>query len=931
VSAIGGHTRRRSMSRQQVPIANQHTDAPLWELPVDADRFALARLALQTEQWQDAELMGRALLAETVERARSRGLARATATKVDAACVHDAESTLVKVVDRITATTPSIAKTTLTATGSDREAPRVLHLGRLLADTLFLTNRLDECLTFCAEAMRAGILPRNDCFADLLRGWIHQRRHQIQAAFNLSQERLRRGSVEMPPEIRASFMHLRGLCELHLGRPRQAQQRLRDAVALCRTAGALETQAEALDALGMIERIYGRLPAARRRLEEALRLNTRLGKTARRAQNLMNLAVLYTKSGLPQRALQLLDDSPEFRLSVAPPQRPLMSRLARAKALLELDRVSDARQEARLALGLASKGRFPRVEALALEVLGDCTLSEGRSVQARRYYQQALKVCGHNVAGFQAAGADLAAGLQRRMGQAFLLENDGARAEILLRRAVQLAQECEERYEEGIARRLLALVYEQMGQHARATEACQRALATLREMGAELQLAHTLKVAAEIRYAWSDEGAAKQTSPDDHLEMAWSYLVEARRLYEKLQYEDGQRACRQVMERIRAAGPPPWRRHSGMGVTGGMGATCQSAGKAEDEAWPWSPGGSVAATCEYRSSNEKPVTFVAQAAISRRLLSLAEVAAASDEPVLVTGETGSGKELIARLIHARSTRWAKLWVAVNCAAIPAALFEREFFGHRAGAFTGAAEDRLGLCERADGGTLFLDEIGEMPWLLQAKLLRLLQEGVYRRLGDPEERRVDLRVVAATNADLDLSMERGRFRRDLYYRLRVFDLPVPPLRERGEDIAALTRHFVERILSEEAEPEDLFEPDVISALQIYPWPGNVRELEGVIKRLVLLALHEGKATVEMLPPEIRQATAVEPSGCGIMGAVGEGGELSLTRHLERTEREWIVQALNQAGGNRTMAARSLGISRNTLYKKMQRLRIRALSW
>ncbi len=912
------------MFRRLVTLTIQHTDVPLWELRVDADRFALARLALQTEQWQDAELMARTLLAETVERAVGRVLDRVATTTADAAGVRDTESLLVKVAHRVTATTPSIAKTILTATGSDREPPRVLHLSRLLADTLFLTNRLDACLTFCAEAMRAGILPRQDCFADLLRGWIHQRRHQIQAAYNLSQERLRRGGVEMPPEIRASFMHLRGLCELHLGRPRQAQQRLRDAVALCRTAGALETQAEALDALGMTERIYGRLPAARRRLEEALRLNARLGKTARRAQNLMNLAVLYTKSGLPQRALQLLDESPEFRLSVAPPQRPLMSRLTRAKALLELDRVHEARQDARPALSQASKGRFPRVEALALEILGDCALAEGRSEQARCYYRQALKVCGHNVAGFQAAGADLAAGLHRRMGEAFLLENDCARAESLLRRAVQLAQDCEERYEEGIARRLLALAYGRMGRHECAAKACQRALATLREMGAELQLAHTLKVAAEIRYAWSDEAEAKQTSSDDHLELAWSHLVEARRLYEKLQYEAGYRDCQELMDRMHAGSGLPWRKSVRGYVSG------RPVGKVGDVLSPGLPGESVLVAGKCESLNLKPLTFVAHAAISRRLLSLAEVAAASGEPVLVTGETGTGKELIARLIHTRSTRCAKPWVAVNCASVPGALFEREFFGHRAGAFTGAVEDRSGLCERADGGTLFLDEIGEMPQHLQAKLLRLLQEGVYRRLGDPEEKWVDLRIVAATNADLERSMERGRFRRDLYYRLRVFDLQVPPLRERSEDIASLTHHFVNRFLSDEAMPEDLFEAEVFAALQSYRWPGNVRELEGTIKRLVLLALHEGKATVDMLPPEIRQATSVEPSDYGIMAKIGGGSELSLTRRLKQTEREWIVRVLNQAGGNRTVAARLLGISRNTLYKKMQRLLIRAPS-
>jgi transcriptional regulator with PAS, ATPase and Fis domain len=283
----------------------------------------------------------------------------------------------------------------------------------------------------------------------------------------------------------------------------------------------------------------------------------------------------------------------------------------------------------------------------------------------------------------------------------------------------------------------------------------------------------------------------------------------------------------------------------------------------------------------------------------------------------MTGETGTGKELIARLIHDAESN-GRAFVAVNCAAVPETLFEREFFGHGKGAFTGADSDKAGLCEAANGGTLLLDEIGEMPVHLQVKLLRLLQEGTFRRLGEPQERQVDLRIIAATNAPLPELIREKRFRQDLFYRLQILEIHLPPLRERAEDIDPLLELFVARAAGAGIKPEDLFDEDVMAALRRYPWPGNVRELESMSRRLALLALHTGRASLEMLPPEVARWRE-QPSGVS--------SSLSLALYLERAEKERIVEALTRTEGNRSEAARALGISRNTLYKKMERLGIR----
>lgn len=295
-------------------------------------------------------------------------------------------------------------------------------------------------------------------------------------------------------------------------------------------------------------------------------------------------------------------------------------------------------------------------------------------------------------------------------------------------------------------------------------------------------------------------------------------------------------------------------------------------------------------------------------------LDMAARAAHSNSTVLIRGETGTGKELLARAIHFNSFRRDNPLVTINCGAIPKELLESELFGHRKGAFTGAVADKRGRIELADGGTLFLDEIGEMPPELQVKLLRLIQEGEIEKLGVEAKVKVDVRIIAATHRDLQAMIEDGTFREDLYYRLAVIPLVIPPLRERSEDIADLVQLFFRKSQKKNERSDLAMSPALLPYFVRYRWPGNVRELENVVERIVVLA-RGSDITVEDLPPFLRQ----ERAGVDAL-------EIDLPPQgisLEAIEKELILRALNKFDWNQTRAARYLDISRKTLIYRIEK--------
>jgi two-component system, NtrC family, response regulator HydG len=305
---------------------------------------------------------------------------------------------------------------------------------------------------------------------------------------------------------------------------------------------------------------------------------------------------------------------------------------------------------------------------------------------------------------------------------------------------------------------------------------------------------------------------------------------------------------------------------------------------------------------------EDPLGMIALSASMRRLLDLARRIAKVDATVLVTGESGTGKELIARLVHDESGRAPGPFIAVNCGAITESLLESELFGHARGAFTGAAQDRIGLFESANGGTLLLDEIGEVSPGMQVKLLRVLQEHEIRRVGENKSRPVNVRVLAATNRELTEDIVAGRFRKDLYYRLNVVQLHVPPLRKRREDVLPLARVLLAEAASRSKRSVTGLSPRAADQLLRYDWPGNVRELENAMERSVALG-SESLIKFEDLPEEVRQAIPM-PSMSGPV------------RTLNEIERDYILAVLEVNGGNQTRTAEQLGIDSATLYRKLK---------
>ncbi len=312
--------------------------------------------------------------------------------------------------------------------------------------------------------------------------------------------------------------------------------------------------------------------------------------------------------------------------------------------------------------------------------------------------------------------------------------------------------------------------------------------------------------------------------------------------------------------------------------------------------------------------------IIGQSAAMVRLLEIVEQVAPTQATILITGESGTGKEIIANAIHANSNRKNAPFVKINCAALTETLLESELFGHEKGAFTGADRKREGKFLQADSGSIFLDEVSEMSPAMQVKLLRVLQERELTRVGGSEVLKVDVRVIAASNKDLKKEIQQGRFREDLFYRLNVVALTVPPLRERKEDIPLLAQHFLQEFSARNSKNVTNFTSQAVEKLSQYPWPGNVRELMNAIERAVVLSrnayLDEGELT--LLMADERGVSNTDQSAAASQSA-GASGNWSLTE----VEKRSILEALQQAGGNKSEAARRLGITRKTLRKKLEK--------
>ena len=319
---------------------------------------------------------------------------------------------------------------------------------------------------------------------------------------------------------------------------------------------------------------------------------------------------------------------------------------------------------------------------------------------------------------------------------------------------------------------------------------------------------------------------------------------------------------------------------------------------------------------ERESAGLPPADILFAGGVMQEVRGLIKDVAGTQATVLITGESGTGKELVARALHSCSSRRSKPFVAINCAALPETLLEGELFGHTKGAFTGALSDKSGLFEQASGGSLFLDEVGEMPPSLQVKLLRVLQEGEIRRLGASVSRQVDVRVISATARDLQAEVAAGRFREDLYFRLHVFTLQIPPLRDRVDDIPLLVQHITRDCASRIGrEPAPRIEPETLRKLMAYTWPGNVRELENILERALVLC--DSPSVGEQCLPSHLSGEPTEQTICGL-----HDHNLSIKQAERAMETDLICKALQKTGGNRTHAAKLLEISHRALLYKLK---------
>jgi DNA-binding NtrC family response regulator/Tfp pilus assembly protein PilF len=598
--------------------------------------------------------------------------------------------------------------------------------------------------------------------------------------------------------------------------------------------------------------------AAVAHLQAALDTFRGLGRFPSAADALLNLGIVYQKSGEWERAGDCYGQAEQIYQQIANPLRLTMVRIARGNVARLQRRFDDAEALFAEALRLARELDASREEVLAIEFLGEMDADRDRDSDALARYDQALMLA----SGIGAEG-DLVVELERRRADSLARLGRLDEAERACRRAQTVAERIGDHLELALAHRAAAAIAWARGQRDEAKAGWADAVRRLTGMRERYELARTLFA---LGRAETDAREGRR------------HLYRASALFAELSAQEWlARTDRELQRLLGSAGL--------------------------DDV--------VTAAARTDRRGRAPQLFAYSNAM-QRVDALARRAAATDLSVLVTGETGTGKEIVARTIHALSSRAARPFLAVNCGALRVELALSQLFGHRKGAFTGAHADAAGLVEAADGGTLCLDEVGELPLDVQVTLLRFLESGEYMRLGETRVRRADVRIIAATNRELRGGEGERLFRRDLLFRLNEIEIRVPPLRERRDDIVPLARHFL-------AFYGGLHGPrlsaDAEAVLPSHRWPGNVRELENVMKRAG--ALHAGGETLD--------ATALLPllaPSCDETGATG-----AAPARGPESERAAILSAYERSAGNKSRLAVLLGVSRKTLYARLKRLDLR----
>jgi transcriptional regulator with PAS, ATPase and Fis domain len=684
----------------------------------------------------------------------------------------------------------------------------------------------------------------------------------------------------------AEFMYLKGIAEYQIGNPGSAVQDLEVSYSLFQLMGDELGKGWAGNYLGFVFLRLSNFSDALHWHDRSLAAFGELNLARKQSMVLLNQGITYYKIGDYARSLESLKTSHQIGIAGNWPHRQLFTNIALGNVYRITRDNRKARKHLHTAYSQAQELQFPREEALALEFLGDVYRDEGHFEDAFRFYNRAMSI-GMAIA----PRGDIVMEVHRRLGECHLAQLDLPRAQEELRKALALARAQEDRYEEGVILRVFADVWFSLGEIGEANRTIEESVVILDSIGARHELAISLMKAAEFDLAEIEQGRPS-VPVSIVLTRAWDKATRAMDHLLKVDVSWWTDRCRRLIKKISAM---------------------------RDGQETVSAHQKVANASECVSSYHPSKVIIHKSRRMKDILRLCDLFAQSQEPALITGETGTGKELLARRLHEMGDRAGGNLVSVNVSAIPASLFEREFFGHSKGAFSGAESDKLGYAGLASGGTLFLDEIGDLPLEVQPKLLRLLQDGTYLALGDPAERYSDIRLIAATNADLDRKVQLGEFRADLYYRLRILELELPPLRDRPEDVLLLLRHFLSEAAGRPVDLSDYFNRESLDLMEYHEWPGNVREVAMVARRAQMELVANGRVEMQLLKSNGGRVR--------ISGRPEEDLGQSLTNEQvssDAVERTRIILALEESGGSKAEAARQLEMSRSTLYRRMDRL-------
>jgi two-component system response regulator HydG len=756
----------------------------------------------------------------------------------------------------------------------------------------------DACRQVLDRAVHGAGMPADDSELVLIGLWLAYFDGHYTAVIERAQQYLQT-DPRILDRVYGQYLLLAGNAKEKVGEVEESIEDRIGSYAIFRLLDELELIIETTNQLGRVFLVISDYPEALKWYQRCLTHGQATTNAWQIGYTKLNIGVTYYKLGrYAAAAAELADAITSLRESTSG-----FARLDLCRATIALGNVhrlqrdfDAARRNLTRAYTMASELRVPREECLALEFLGDVYRDEEQPEAARRYYARGLAI-----AESIAPEGDLVPELLRRDGECHVLAGNVDEALPILARARVLAGKLGDRFEEGVALRCLAQATTATDDFAAAQEYAEASIRLLSEIAARHELAIAHLTAAEAHFARAARQASNSAPhrPEEAdrvredagtlpiLDDAWRHAVTAQHLCQEL-------------------GVAYWLREAQKSLAA-------VARKRVDELKRLQRAAVAVAGVE------RPIISASQAMAD--VLQLIDAFAPYEEPILITGATGVGKELVARRIHTHSKRRDRQFVAVNVAAIPSTMFEREFFGHVKGAFSGADSDQPGFAGEANGGTMFLDEIGDMPPETQVKLLRLLQDGSYKCLGDPDERFTDIRLVAATNARLLDRVEDGRFRADLYYRLRILEIFVPPLSERSEDIVPLLEHFLSQSAGYPVNLRDYFNPTSVRALHEYPWPGNVRELATVARRAYITMEAQRRVDIEIgFPPHRMRLTG--PGEADLAAAEAQGGGSD----GDALTRSRLLLVLAETDGNRAEAARRLGISRATLYRKLNRFGI-----